>query len=324
MSHPSTNYLKYLTIKGLAEGEILDVDGVEESELSKTHDGPSDALKELQLFYDELQYVMTELGLPGYSFVEFRRMHRHLKIPKYVQFHNPRHKKTSEFMDRMGVREIWNPGPGEREVFVILKNHLVQDTIKILLMGRVSPLDIASRVSRKFDINLPVPAVQLYYRYFWNVQKASATEWNDHLRGNYLRSHLMASLHGSPGQALYRAGFNPRIDGAVSLKDLQRTLHYRLEATRMMPDNTDTASILSRLSNQLLTVHQVLYGEGAGLEDTLRKFREFRMELKKVEATPIHELAPHGNYSNSGAKEKEDGRRKRALPPGPGLGQGGE
>lgn len=314
MSHPATNYLKYLVIKGLAEGRIADARvrrEAREAAVRAQHKGPTEQDFNFSTYHREVQDVLIEYNIPSVSEGELSLIAERVHAPRYLQFGNPHHTATADYMKKAGVYSAWRPAPGERELFYsLLKLNMVKDLIKILLMGRVSPLEISSRVSKKFKVDIPVPAVELFHYYFWNVPIVSHNEWREHLRGDFLKDHMMSALDGSPGQALYRAGFNPKIDGDITLKDLQRTIHYRLEATRMMGDNSETASIISRLSKELVAVHQILYGEGAGLEDTLKKFREFKMELKNSNVQDIRVLAPHGNFSNSGT-EKAHGTARR-------------
>jgi hypothetical protein len=79
----------------------------------------------------------------------------------------------------------------------------------------------------------------------------------------------------------------------------------RVEATRLLPDNKDTVRMLATLSKELVGVHNALYGEGAGVEDMMKELQRFIMERNAPNVVPITKLAPKGNFSGSGHKDKD-------------------
>lgn len=276
MAHPSARYIKYLIIRAKATkfaALLLNVNRV---------------LKSLDLL---------EVGED-----EFTHMVESISVPAGIQFWAPEHERTIEFMKKSQVYEMWNPGKTEEETYSLLKQSLIAETAKILLMGRLEPDEVASLLSMKHGYAVSPSCIEIFRDYFWNVATTSYEEWNTLLTGKQLRGHLLACLYGSKDQARYRAGFNPKVEGKRSLKDLHRTLHFRLEATRFMQDSAHTAETVASLSRELVNVYQAIYGEGAGLEDVLREFKAFMLQNRDPEVVSIKELAPNGNFTGSGVK----------------------
>jgi hypothetical protein len=285
MGHPSTNYARYLIVRGAAEGDLS---------------------------YDEIVDTLTYYNLPGMAEIRFKRLEAELKVPNDLQVNNLRHKKTERYMQAEGLYDIWNPTAPQKEVFDLLRRPLAMDTIKILLMGHIVPEEIVARVAARHRLELSEDAIGMFSYFFWDVEAVGQLEWKGYLTGHPLKDHMMAALNGSPDQARYRAGFSPAIDGERTLKDAHMAIHFRIEATRNMADNADTAGVIARLSKELVAIHQAIYGEGAGLEEILRKFKAFKMETVEPDAKPIMELAPSGNYSGASLpKGARDGKRIR-------------
>lgn len=304
MSHPASNYVRYLLVKGLAERKIVDA-----KTLTRAREANPRGLKcveddALEFFCEEVTRDLLTLQLPPLlGEWELERQLKRIKLPRNFQFWNEHHKASATFMREHNIYEMWVPTDSDKRLFDLLSIKPVVDTVKLLIIGRVDMAEIPDWVRQKHKVDIAPDTLRLFRHYFWDTDAASYDEWSIYLRGTASKHHLLSSYSGSPAQALYRAGFNPRIDGKRALTDVQRSIHFRLEATRSMPDNAETAGIISRLAKELAAIHQVLYGEGAGLEEVLRKFQQLRMANKDPGVVDIRDLAPQGNFSNSGVKQ---------------------
>lgn len=282
MGHPSDNYIRWLLAKGWANG----------SESHKT-----------------IQVTLKRYGLLDISEEAFEMIKDQFSPPQTFFFQNRKHPATVAFMREQKIYALWAPKADEKFAIDLLRLPLVRETLQILLMGRVDPEDIATRVAGKYKAAVTARTVQTYAHYFWNVDLCGFTEWSAMLHGNPLRDSYLAALVGSPNQALYRAGFSPQINGKQALRETHRALAMRIDATRRFPDTRDTALMLSALTKSLLDVHTALHGEGAGMEEMMREFLKFKMQRQKMpegqvsNVVPIRDLAKTGNYSGSGKKE---------------------
>lgn len=272
--HPSLYYIKYLLVKG---------DETVES----------------------VNRILKAFGLPTVPEDVFEQIQAGLRIPKDLMISNKEHRPTIRFMREQGLYYIWNPKEEERAALGLMRAPLVRETVQILLMGRIPSVELVQWIEKKYGTEVHPKTIDTYSFYFWNCQLVSLDQWSSLLWDNVMRDHYLASFWGSRNQALYRAGFTPKINGKTALKEAQRSIAMRIEATRLMPDSKDTARILATLTKELVGVHAALYGEGAGAEDALRELRKIKLAKTDNKVLPLRVVAPGGNYSNSGQKTED-------------------
>jgi hypothetical protein len=277
MAHPSSFYIKYLLAKGWPSTENTTT----------------------------INTTLQECGLLAITEDGFDSIAASMRPPKSFYVQNRTHKPTVQFMMAEKIYSIWNPTKEDKAAVELLLLPQVRETAQILLMGHVEPTEISERLFRKYNRRITERTVETYKHYFWNVDIASFSEWAVLLHDHPLRDHYVSSLWGSKNQALFRAGFSPSVDGKRALKEAHRNLIMRLEASRILPDTKDTATIVGKLTKELVTVHTALYGDGAGIEESMRDLKKFKMERKAGNVIPITDLAPKGNFSGSGHKHKE-------------------
>lgn len=285
MAHPSQKYITFLYIK---------------SRIVNTKGTPS-------RINEELRSVHALSIDPD----DFELLIRDIYVPVGLQYFNYRHHATAEFMKSQGLYEVWNPAVGGAELFHLLNHAQATETAQILLMGRIHPKEVVDKLYRKHRLSVTTEAIELFKRVLWDVDATSYSEWHRLLKTAPLRTSFLACLHGSPDQARFRAGFQPMIEGKKTLKDAYRTIHFMIEGLRGRPDSKEAASMIAMLSKELAGLYNAIYGDGAGLEDVLREFKAFMLQPEDPKIKPLKDLAPLGNFSNSGVKFIEDGQRKR-------------
>ena len=281
MAHPSSSYVKYLIVQAHARGAVS---------------------------YDRIVFTLNRLDIIRVDEGEFKFILDGIKFPDNLQFWNTDHKETADFMRQLGIYDLWNPEPTMGAEFLrLLQMPPVIDTMRVLLLGHIEAEEISEKLKFKHKVSISANAINMYRQHLWNVDGSSFSEWiyvftyYPHDMCNMMR----AAYVGTPGQALYRAGFNPVVEGKKSMKEAHRALHFRLEATRSMIDSKDTADTVAKLSREVINIYQALCGEGSGMEETLRQFKNFEMTTNKADVTPVNEIAPAGNYSRSGTTKKE-------------------
>lgn len=249
---------------------------------------------------DTVNQTLKAFNLPKVEESDYERIRASLRFPKTLAIGNRKHRPTIRFMRQEQVYSMWMMGEAEKGALELLRYPLVKETAQLLLMGRMQSDEVVQWVDKKFLTKYDSKAIDSFRHYFWNSQLVSLEEWGFLLWGHPMRDHYLASFWGSRKQALYRAGFTPKVDGQMALKEAQRSIYMRLEATRMMSDTKDTARIIATLSKELVSVHMVLYGEGAGAEDAMKKLRQVRLQKSDAKVLPLRALAPGGNHSGSG------------------------
>jgi len=108
-------------------------------------------------------------------------------------------------------------------------------------------------------------------------------------------------------QALYRAGFSPRVDGNRAMKEAYRQAYFRLESLRFQPDTKTTMNAYSQLTSRMVSVHDILYAQGSGLQDQLKQFRQIMMKHKDPDVEAVDRIIDKmegGSYSGDGSDDE--------------------
>lgn len=274
MTHPSEFYTRYL----LAMSE----DRAEENA-------------------DSLNETLVALRLPKMESYTFDEIKANFRPPSGFDKRNRQHKPSIEFMKAQQIHSLWDPSDNVRAMMELHFHPQVKETVQILLMAQaISAKEISLRVGRKHKYSVHEETIEAFKHYFWNVTRCSTEDWIYLLRGQPLQDHYHAALTGSRAQALWRAGFNPEIDGHSALQEVHRALFMRIEATRFMPDTKATAQILTSLTKELLAVHSALFGDGGHVEKQLEELRKFNMQRTGEKPKPLLQLVQGGTYSDDG------------------------
>lgn len=229
--------------------------------------------------------------------------------PEGFRFHNQRHSETIKFMNKEGLHSYWKPDKDMKRVMnemVGNTNRRIQHIVHILLMGEVPQEVIASKVSEQLRLtkSLTIGMISYYRHYFWRVNSLTVYEWEALLQGDPHFDKYIASLYCGPKQALFRAGMFPEYDFRQALRDTHRQVAFRLEYLAHKPDDKQVISQLISLSREQRSLYDVLYGEGGGLEDEMRKIRRFLMTHTIPDVKTLDELIKNkGSYSDDGSDD---------------------
>lgn len=278
MAHPSKYYIKYL----LAEG------------FHKDNDSISSVNKSLDV-----------LGIPSVDADEFDDIKGGLSFPPNFSFRNKEHAATVKFMKAERIHDLWNPHNGDADVFRFMELKQPLETTKILILGRLDHEDIAQRVTTKHRLpkQLTGRMVQLVEHYFWNAEEVSEQEWTKLLYESCMSHTYLAAVRGGDKHALFKAGFDPEVGGKEVLRNAFTHAHFRLDATRHMPDCKDTADIIAKLSKELVNLYDAIFGEGEDLKKIMEDLHAFKMSHEDHEIPSIRELAGEGSFSGEGGKK---------------------
>jgi hypothetical protein len=287
MGHPSERYVKFLLAQSWEDPEH-----------------PADLAS--------VNLTLSAYSLPLMMESQYNKLRAAFQPPRVFQFNNKKHDETVKFMKDQSIYGLWNPTKEERRVFtdILDGNRLIKLTIQMLLMGGIGPEDISIKVCEKFQLDYPLEAVTVasYGYYFWNVTNATQEDWATMLHDDPYRSGYLASLHDGEAQALFRAGFRPTINSVVALQDAQRDIFFRIRAMHSWPDTDYTIDAMAKLVTKLITLHQILHAEGAGVEDLLVKFRKILLEHIPADIRLVDEIINKtlgGSISGDGSDNKK-------------------
>lgn len=297
MSHPAWYYIKFLIIRGRHDDPKSDTAGA-------------------------INETLIALKIPQIDGDVFDRLKATIKFPRKLMMHNKDHDTTIKFMKQERVHDIWNPVNGERGIFDFLQMSQPRETAQILLMGRLDYGEIAEKVTTRFRLPKQIEprVIEMMSHYFWNVDILSTKEWDTVLWGDPRAASYSGAMHG-PDHALFRAGFNPQVDGKMALKNALTHIHFRIDATRNLPDVKDTSDILSKLSKELKSLEEALSGGGQEISNIIKELRSFQMANTVMPVKTINDIIAAGGGSFSG--QQDGGKTHATIDAEPGDGEVG-
>ena len=294
MGHPSEYFVRF---------SLAQVWGSDENETSMVSLNKSlKAFGLLELTEDQYDYIKSTF-----------------QPPEGFRFNNKKHKESRDFMVSEKIHAFWTPKDEDLRVLdeIVDGNQLIKHDLHILLLGSIPYEVIAQKLNDKYRLapGVTVRMIDTYSHFFWNVRNCGHVEWEMLLNGKPYKDAFMAALYCGEQQALYRAGFSPRVDGIRAMKEAYRQAFFRMESLRFQPDSNNTISAYSKLTARMLGVHDILYSQGSGLQDQLKQFRQLMMKHNDPAIKAIDEVIEKvGSYSEDGGKQSAgDGEEKGDL-----------
>lgn len=282
MGHPAEHYTKFVMAGSWGRGEACDV--------------------------NDLNRSLALLGLPSLTESQFNNLWAQFTPPEDFDFDDRSHEETAEFMESHKLLTIWQ---GDEELGRVIREIIVerpqlQFKVNLLLLGRLPSGVIADKLSDRFSMFPPMTErmIDLYKHYFWKVDHAGYAEWAETLKGSPYYDHYMASLYNGEQQAMWRAGFSPKVDVKKALKDAQRQIFFRLKALESQPDTKAVLDQVVKLTRELRYLYATLYAEGEGLPEKLRELRVFLMKHDIPDVRELEDLVDKsrgGGFSGDGA-----------------------
>jgi len=291
MRHPSDYYVRYLLAASWSD-------------------------LEQPLTFEAVNQTLDDMGLPEMQDKQWEYLLTTFQAPADFLFNNARHQPTVDFMKREKIYTIWVSNEDMSRVLLEIvgdhSNRLYQHDLHILIMGNVPPEIVAEKLSKKYFLtkSLTPSMVELYQHYFWKRESLSKPEWGRFLMGdlNYRSNYddYIAPLMCGEQQALYRAGLSPRYDYKQSIRDMHRQGAFRLQYLAFQQDDKRTVDLYNKLSKEVRSSYNILYGEGGGYEEKLKEVRHWIMEHRDTAIPAIHDLVGlEGSYSGDGKDDKK-------------------
>lgn len=257
-----------------------------------------------------LNKSLHEFGLLGMLELSYDALMADFSPPEGFRFNNKKHPLTKEFMEEEKISGLWSPNKDSKRVLLEVVDGPagVRHDLHLLLMGNLPHDVITEKLNTKWRLNpsFNEEMIDTYNHYFWNVDNTTQEDWSKLLEGKPYKDAFMAALRCGEQQALYRAGFSPRVDGMRALKEAHRQAYFRLEALRFEPDSKLTAEVFSKLTARMMGLHEVLFSEGSGLQDQLKQFRQIMMKKRDPNVKAIDAVIDQvGSYSEDGTDSEQ-------------------
>ena len=280
--HPSENFLKYL--------------------MTSSH--------QWALNDDWVRMTVLQLGYPKIDndYLLWLRSTLAARLPAGFDPQNRYHRESVRFLRSEGIYSIHNPDKVIKEANLIVTNLRARPIIESLLLGRMDPKDVAKKVNSRLGEFFTSEGIETYAHYYWNTGLLKVEDWAQLLSDyDVQRRNAMAIVQVGPSLALHKMGFQQAIDSKTILKETMEALYFDMREWKAEPRSESRTTALTRIARGMVQLDAQLSQADSALKDSLRAFEQFRMQHAQASVPGIKDLAPDGNYSNSGAKLLEAG-----------------
>lgn len=253
-----------------------------------------------------VRHAVTSLGFPDVSTEILGRVRGEL-LPKIPAAFNPAdryHRDTVKFLRSEGIWSLYHQDDASRQATTLLVDMKVRDTVEKLLLGGMAHKDLARKVNARFGTFYTATAIQTYEHYFWNVPLLKVQDWTRVFEEmDPRREKTLAILQVGPALALHAVGFQQQIESKGVLREMLSGLYFDFREWQSQPRSSDRTEAMVKVARAAVSIDTAMSQSDALLKDTLKGFEVFRMRSAEQDAVKdIRELAPHGNFSGSGAK----------------------
>jgi hypothetical protein len=197
---------------------------------------------------------------------------------------------TLRFLNKWGITSLWREDQFAVRARDLLKETHIRRGLEVMLLGPVSPRDIARRLCQRYDITddvINTRVVREYGHYFWDQDSLDQAEWRSFLFDHYPKyAHnadyavALQSPRSSEGALLV---MNLSDRGADAMTDTQvytmmrnaTALHFMQHALLERPTPGRALSVMQALTSFKMAADELERRQGADVEliDELRKFK---------------------------------------------------
>lgn len=232
------------------------------------------------------------------------------RMPDNFQRNNVYHRPSKEFMKKEGIYGLHNPDKATREANLIVMNFRARMVIENLLLGRMEPKEIAKKTNSKLAEFLTAEGIQAYKHYYWNVDLLKVEDWAKLMEEyDVERQNMVAIAQVGASMALHKSGFQQNIESKSMLKSIQEALYFDFQEWKSKAHGRDRTVALTNIAKAAVMVDTQLSQADSAMKDSLKAFEQFRMETSKSAVKGMKDIAPAGNFSNSGANLLEAPKR---------------
>lgn len=212
-----------------------------------------------------------------------------------------------KYLRNHGVWSLHNQSQDVQDAIQLLADIPVRKVLEQLLLGRLDPKEIASRINSRFRRFITADAVTSYGHYFYNCSLMKSADWVAFFE-RYDRTEqqrCMAIVQGGSGMALHKAGFRQEIETKDMLRDMLDTINFDFKEWKNAPLSKERTMAFATLAKAATGIDERLSESSTAVRDHLAVFKQWQMTHSPGAVKGIEEIAPHGNFSESGAELKE-------------------
>lgn len=216
-------------------------------------------------------------------------------------------RESAKYLRKHGVWTLHNPNEDIRQMTQILIDLQVRKTVEQLLLGHLDPKEIASRVNSRYRKFYTGDIIADYGHYFWNCSLMKSTDWVSffEMYDRAEQQKSMSIVHGGGGMALHTAGFRQDIESKDMLREMMEAIHFDFRDWKNTPRSAERTRAFATLTKAATAIDERMAESSTAVRDHLAVFKSWQMTHSHNNVTGIEDLAPHGNFSESGAELKE-------------------
>lgn len=218
------------------------------------------------------------------------------------------HRPSQKLLRTLGIWEMFRGTPAMQEAWDILSRPDQRLVVEQMILSGLDLRVTAHRVNKKHGWFLTEDGLRMFRHYFWNPKLLTFDEWGRHLYGrSALYERHMALLQGDPRIALYHLRIDQGIESKAMIQRAQEIAYFTLEEVNSKPGTAaDKVKAIAVLTKAVVECHEALSTSDMALKDVLKQFERFRIEHPTQPPPDIRLLAPAGNFTGGGQKEREE------------------
>lgn len=256
-----------------------------------------------------VQFSVQSMGFPkpNEDYIDHMRLELDRDMPISYDPKDRYNRDSVKFLRAAGVWSMHNQDEAVRDALKILPNYRARRIIEQLLLGRIEMSEVAKKANSRLGEYFTVGAIKAYQHYFWNTSLLKTPDWLTFFEEYETTdsSNSIAVLQGGPAMALHITGFRQNLECKEMLKDMMEGMYFDFKDWQRQPLSINRTRAMTSIAKAATQVDVRMSEADSALRDSLKAFEAFRMEHSQKGVKSIDDLAPHGNFTESGADIKE-------------------
>ena len=217
------------------------------------------------------------------------------------------HRPSTTYLRDQQVYELFFPNSAVEEAWGILADPTKRMAVEQVLLSRLDTKVAAQKMNRRNNWFLTAAGIETFGHFFWHVKLLTFDEWGRFLYGrSSLYARYMGLLQGTKELAFFHLRVDQVIESKQMIRRAQEIAYFTLEEVAQQPGcGPDKVKAINMLTKSITDCHEAQSTSDMALKEVLKQFERFRMEHPQIQPKPIGQLAPKGNFTNSGVKDAD-------------------
>ena len=256
-----------------------------------------------------IQHSVQSMGFPQpeVDYLQDLRKVLYKDLPVDYDPQDRYNRASVRYLRTAGVWSMHNHDESVRSALKILPNYRARRIIEQLLLGRIEDIEVAKKANSRLGEFFTVGSIRTYSHYFWNTEILKTGDWLAFFEEYEATesSSSIAVLQGGPATALHITGFQQNLECKEMLKDMMEGMYFDFKDWQKQPRSINRTRAMTSIAKAATQVDVRMSEADSALRDSLKAFEAFRMEHAQKGVKSIDDVAPAGNFTESGAELKE-------------------